>query len=173
MTGGEGCLHPLILRLRYRHRRIFDSTSQPTHPGFWHGGGMTERRGTPSRWSSPIEGPLRSCRLYRLYHPDHSTSAPAHTSRASARAAPAPTTLVTQGSHRRRGNRTPPLALSLGVIQGSRLGARPRRTCSICDSSRERRLDPYPHLAGWGLGAARREGVVCGGGWTAGRRRRR
>ena len=39
-------------------------------------GGMAGGRGTPSRWVSPIEGPLRNCRLYRLYHPDHSTSAP-------------------------------------------------------------------------------------------------
>ena len=161
-------------------RYALDSSRSLGMTGLWGGdgfrlGGWNGGRGrvTPSRWSSPIEGPLCNCRLYRLYHPDHSTSAPAHTSRASARAAPAPPTLVTQGSHRRRGYRTPPLALSLGVIQGSRLGARPRRTCSICDSSRERGLDPYPHPAGWGLGAARREGVVCGGGWTAGRRRRR
>ena len=40
--------------------------------------------------------PLRNCRLRLLYYPDHMTPTPAHTSRASARAAPAHPTLVMQ-----------------------------------------------------------------------------
>ena len=139
------------------------------------GGRMVEGgRGTPSRWSAPTEGPLRNCRLYGLYHPDYSTPAPAHTSRASARAAPAPPTLVTQGSHRRRGYRTPPLALSLGGLCKGHASAHAKGALAASTTHQGRGdWTPAATLRDGDWGWFRLVGVVCGGGWTAGRRRRR
>ena len=51
---------------------------------------------TPEAHLRPVEIPLRSYRLLLLYCPDYMTSSPAHTSRASARAAQTPPSEVMQ-----------------------------------------------------------------------------
>ena len=82
-------------------------------------------------WPHPVMGPLRNC-ISRLWcHPDHPTSAPAHTSSASARAAQAPPTVSMQRSRQGRGDG---FLRGTGRVRGGRwvLG-------QVLDSSRQRR----------------------------------
>ena len=68
----------------------------------------------------PIASPLRNCRTGPFYHSDRQTPPPLILRRGSARAAPAPPAVVTQRSHRGRGDWTSPPPPGMTVMRRSR-----------------------------------------------------
>ena len=70
----------------------------------------------------PIASPLRNCRTGPFYHSDRQTPPPLILRRGSARAAPAPPAVVTQRSHRGRGDWTSSPLPGMTVMRRSRRG---------------------------------------------------